>query len=251
MKPALQEGAASTGAFVDIHQHILYGLDDGAANRAEMRKMLLAAGENSVAVIIATPHIAPGIKPFSAEVCAARLAEARGMICEHRLPMEMHLGAEVLYTYQTPRFLSEHRIPSLAGSGKVLLEFSQNIDFAELENAVLMTLRCGYVPVLAHIERYDCLMHGKQKLCRLKQRAEVFCQVNCDSILRWGGCSANGTLRHVLKDGLVDFVASDAHHGFQRSCRMQAAYTALCKLVGKTAADRMTLNGMSLEPLFH
>ena len=249
MKPASAEAVTRMNAFIDIHQHILYGVDDGAANRAEMRKMLLTASANGVAVILATPHIAPGIQPFSADTFNERLEEARAMIREHRLPMEMHLGAEVLYTYQTPRFFCEHRIPTLAGTGKVLLEFPRKIDFLELESAVLMTLRCGYIPVLAHIERYECLMHGKQTLCRLKERAEVFCQVNCDSVLRWGGRSSNGTLRHMLEDGLIDFVASDAHHGLQRNCRMQAAYEALCKLVGETAADRMTLNGASLEVL--
>ena len=188
--------------------------------------MLLTARANGVSTVIATPHIAPGIKPFSIDAFSARLEEARGMIREHHLPMELHLGAEVLFTYQTPRFLSECRLPTLAGSGKLLLEFPQEIDFPKLESAVHMTLRCGYIPVLAHIERYGCLMHGVKNLCRLKEHAEVFYQVNCDSILRWGGCSANRTLRQMLDDGLIDFVASDAHHGLQRSCRMQAAYKA-------------------------
>ena len=234
-------------AFIDIHHHILYGVDDGPISKPDMQKMLTAAHEDGIRIIIATPHIAPGIRPYSVEVFEARIEEAKQICQACNLDMEVCIGAEVLYTYQTERYFAEHRVPTIAGSNKVLIEFPIRIPYIEVEQAIQATLRCGIVPILAHVERYRCLMYKKQNYYRLKEKFDLFYQINCDCLLCGGHYSTKRVVDNLLKDGLVDFVATDAHNPVQRGCNLQEAYGYLKRIVGVEYADRLTNNHVSLE----
>ena len=119
-------------AFVDIHHHLLFGLDDGPAVKADMERMLAVAWQEGVREIIATPHIAPGIKPFSAEIIRRRTDEAQQACVALGLSLRILPGAEVLYTYQAKRYLAQKRVPTLADTDKLLVEFFPDIRFAEL-----------------------------------------------------------------------------------------------------------------------
>ena len=124
-KPTNEEKVIN--AMIDIHHHLLYGLDDGPADVETMQQMLKVASGEGVHTLIATPHIAPGIKPFPLDVSYVRLSEAQN-ICD-TLALDIHVlpGAEILYTHQTARYLTEGRIPTLGGTNKVLIEFQENV----------------------------------------------------------------------------------------------------------------------------
>lgn len=234
-------------AFIDIHQHCLYGVDDGAATKLEMQNMLLAAHADGIRVILATPHIAPGIKPFSVELYKAQIEEADAFAKAKNLDLRVYSGAEILYGFQTRRFLSEHRLPTLADSGKVLLEFCLDVKYPEIENAVLTVLRTGHLPVLAHIERYPCLMQKARGLRLLKKQYDVSCQVNADSVLRNWNSVMSGAMKRAIADGTIDFVASDAHSPRSGAYAMQKAYAKLEQHFGADLADRLTGNHKTVE----
>ena len=222
---------------IDIHHHIIYGLDDGPADMETMRQMLKAAAHEGVHTVVATPHIAPGIQHFPMNTYYTRLLEAQELCDTMALDLRILAGAEIRYTHQTANSLAEGSIPTLGGTNKILLEFQGNVRFEAIEEAVQTVLRNAAVPVLAHIERYRHLIFPVRRAEALKEEFEVYYQINGESILK---PRVNRSIRRLLQHGMIDFVASDAHNCDKRRCRMQETYEKLISLVGREYADKLT-----------
>lgn len=229
-------------AFMDIHHHIIYGVDDGPKSCLEMFAMLKAAYEDGIRTIIATPHIAPGIKPFSREVLESKVTEARWYCEQNGFDMNIHLGSEIFYNDYAERLLVEQRIPTLAGSNKVLLEFPDKVSYEELERAINTTLRSGLIPVLAHIERYNRIIFSPKKLCQLKDKYQVFFQIDADCLLNERKYVTNKVMKSLLNKRVIDFVSTDAHDVEIRKCNMTCVYEKLKNMVGDRYADQLTGN---------
>ena len=233
--------------FIDIHHHILYGVDDGPQSYQEMLDMLRIAYEDGIKTIIATPHISPGIKPFQVDAFETKVAEARWFCELNGYDLDIHLGSEIYYNDYAERFLAERKIPTLAGSNKVLLEFAEHIGFDELERAIQTTLRCGLVPVLAHVERYHKIIFSPRKLEQLKEIYNPFLQIDADCLLHERKHMTNRVLKQLLRKGAIDFVSSDAHDTEKRRCNLSGAYTKLIDLVGEDCADQLTCNHCTIN----
>ena len=221
----------------DIHHHLLFGMDDGAQNPKEMYAMLHRAQENGIGRIVATPHVTPGIERFDQEHYDVALREAQAYSDEHRLGIEIYGGAEILYTTQTCRFLEDGRVPTMAGTEYVLVEFSPDIRYTKLHEALSELRRYGYLPIVAHVERYLCLLKHPARLQELKRELNVCYQVNCGTIIK----QRNFTTRHFLKKmmnwDLLDVIGTDAHHAANmRTCNMRDAWYALKREFGREYA---------------
>jgi protein-tyrosine phosphatase len=232
---------------IDIHHHIIYGLDDGPKDTDSMRRMLKAASLNGVRTLIATPHISPGIKHFPMNVYYDRLIEAQTACDTLHLNLRVLPGAEILYTQQTANHLAEGRIPTLGGSNKVLLEFPGSVRFETIKEAVQSVLRNATVPVLAHIERYRNLIFHARRMEALKEDYEVYYQINGESILNSHNYPVNRSIRRLLQHKMIDFVASDAHNCDKRPCNMQEAYEKLVAIAGREYADKLTGKQSAIE----
>lgn len=222
----------------DIHAHILYGIDDGPRTRTEMEAMLDAAYADGVTSIFTTPHVTPGIYPMKDELRNACLEEARAYCRGKHYGMELHAGAEVMYTPALERYAVEGRLPTLADSDRVLLEFVPDISYREMEGAVELLERTGYSPVIAHIERCEC-MYRRNNAYRLKERYKVLYQVNCSTVLDGRGWLKDRQLKMWFTDEIIDFVASDSHDTRRRPSRMRAAHAALGLEYRKSYADML------------
>ncbi len=226
--------------FTDIHHHLIYGLDDGPQQMQETAAMLKRAARDGTSAIIATPHVTPGIEPFSRELYFERVEEARRYCAEEALPLTLYTGAEILYTPLTAQLLREGSVPTLAETDFVLVEFMPNVRYEELEEAVQKLLRNGFLPVLAHIERYGCLTHSVRRAARLKRNYDVYFQINCTAAMGNGDFWARHCIDSLLRSGLIDFVASDAHNTSTRPTRMKQAYRALKEEVEPKYAASLT-----------
>ena len=229
---------------IDIHHHIIYGIDDGAQDTQTMRQMLKAAADQGVHTVIATPHIAPGIDNFPMTVFYNRLLEAQDLCASMALSLRVLPGAEVRYTHQTSTYLADGSIPTLGGSNKLLLEFTRKTKFKEIESAVQAVLRNRIVPVLAHIERYPHLISPLRRALMLKENYNVYYQVNTETIL---APRISRPIRKLLQLEMIDIVASDAHNVDKRPCQMKKAHEKLVSLVGRAYADKLTGNGQTAE----
>lgn len=234
-------------AFIDIHHHILYGVDDGPGSCLEMFNMIKAAYADGVRTIIATPHISLNVEPFRLESLKAKVNEAIWFCESNGYDLDIRLGSEILYTVYSERLLQERRIPTLAGSNKVLLEFPEKIGYEELEDAIFTTLRSGLIPILAHIERYHKIIFAPKKLFQLKEKHQVFFQIDADCILNERKYATYRAVKQLLSKGLIDYVASDAHDTDKRKCNMSAAYRKLVDMFDEEYADQLTCNHFSID----
>ena len=232
--------------FVDIHHHIIYGVDDGAQTVEDMQKMLVKAHKDGISTIVATPHVTPGVHHFNWERFDRHMETARAFLEDEGIDLKLYKGCEILYTEPTRHYLEDERIPSLAGTGNVLVEFSPDIKYAKIEEAIDQVLSAGYTPVIAHMERYDCLLKHPKQVDKLKDNFMVKLQVNCRTVIKSQGFWGNRFVKHVFDEELVDALGTDAHNTGVRCVCMKAAYQAIRRDYGAKYANRLT-NGSVLE----
>lgn len=223
---------------VDIHHHLLYGVDDGARTARDMLCMLTNAQAQGISHIIATPHAIPGEKEFPMERCRRHLAMVQEMCRENGFLMDIHLGAEIFYSESALRLLAEGRIPTLAGTKYVLVEFAPDVKFDELCQAARRLGNMGYQSIFAHVERYRCLRRMKH-LEQLHEEYQVLCQTNAHTVLRKQGFFERRWLRSAIESGLIDMAASDAHNVNGRRCRLGECYRELQDSFGEDIAQRL------------
>lgn len=225
--------------FVDMHHHLVYGVDDGAETFEGTEKMIRDAVENDVGVIITTPHITPGQEPFPYEEYQAHLEEIRQWLEKEKIELKLYTGAEVLYTSHTPRLLQEGRIPTMAGSQYVMLEFSPDEPYKAIFEAASRVASTGYVPILAHVERYLQIKKADQ-LEKIRRECNALFQMNNSTVVHKHGFFQDRWHRRLLTEGLIDFVSSDSHDLPGRKNRMRRAYDQLCGLLGEKKAKALT-----------
>lgn len=225
--------------FTDLHSHFVYGVDDGARTEADMQAMLDAACADGIVSLFATPHVTPGIHPFDYGRYNDNLALGREYCYTRGYPLKLYTGAEVLYNPAIHRHVLEQKLPTLAGSEHVLLEFMPEVSYQELDSALDLMDRGGYLPVLAHIERYECLFHGKNAE-KLKEKYDLRYQVNANTVLNEHGFFRTRQIRNWFKLELIDYVASDAHDLNRRPFKQKKAYYTLKRLYGERYARRLT-----------
>lgn len=225
--------------FRDIHAHFVYGVDDGAQTKEKMEAMLDMAHENGVTSLYATPHITPGVYPFDEALFAQHFEEAQAYCRQKGYPITLHAGAEIMYTPMIRRCAEEKMLPLLGDTEHILMEFVPDVSYREIEEAVSLMERSGYSVILAHIERYDCLYH-KKNAYRLREEHDVRFQVNCGTVIDRRGFLRDRCITKWFRDGLISYVASDAHGCTRRPCRMKQAYEVLCQRVGEECAARVT-----------
>lgn len=224
--------------FTDIHHHIVYGIDDdGPQTFEESVQMLWLAQRNGVKQIVATPHMKPGLQVFDEANYFKRL----GQLCQYaqKLNITIKPGAEVMYTEHTCLFLRQNRIPTLGNTNYVLVEFLPKVTFEKLLNSLKSIYDIGYTPVLAHLERYDCLRARSHRVYSLKHETNTLLQMNCETVLQKGFLSG-WWKRELLNNNLIDAVASDAHDTEIRSIRMREAYCWLETHISTQCAQRLT-----------
>lgn len=224
----------------DLHTHIIWGVDDGAATREETIAMLRREADDGVTDIFCTSHIAPGYQPFPAREYAERLAEARAWCVENLPGLRLHPGAEIFWTEHTLRMLDEGQVPTLAGTRWVLVEYNPDESEKNIVDSVRELTRHGYRVLIAHAERYAALRFKTQRLRALKEETGALVQMNGRTVY---GLKDRKLLRPwplvMLREGLVDRVASDAHNLDGRGPCMGEAYAWLVEHLGPEAADAL------------
>lgn len=225
--------------YSDIHSHFIYGVDDGAKTKEDMEAMLDAAHADGIASLFATSHVMPGVRYFDFDTYARHFEEACAYCGERGYEMTLYTGAEILYTPALQDYAVDHPLPTLAGSEYVLMEFVPDVTVEEITSALDLMERHNYTTVLAHIERYGCFNHGNTAQ-KMKGRYDVKYQVNCNTVLNKHGFLRTRRLQGWFQDGLVDFVASDAHDVRLRPYQMRKAYAELKQQYGEGYAAMLT-----------
>ncbi len=225
--------------FTDMHNHFVYGVDDGCADSDAMLKLLRALHEDGITTVIATSHITPGQRHFSLDDYQAHFEEAKALVEHENLQMQLYTGHEILYTDAASRYLREGKAMTLANSEYALIEFMPGEKYERLCEAAQKIRNAGYYPVFAHIERYACLSDIR-KIEELADRYGVRMQVNCSLFVRKQGLFRRHWIKTVMKNELIDYVSTDTHDMPGREPMMKKCYDVLIHEYGQTAADALT-----------
>ncbi|MBR1585179.1 MAG: hypothetical protein IJ662_06545 [Clostridia bacterium] len=224
--------------FTDIHTHCVYGVDDGAKTSQDMKDMLDLSYQQGVRKIYCTSHAEPGMRPFDLDTYQEHLNEGREYCWQQGYNLELVPGAELLYTPAMDAFIQQQKLITLGDSRRVLVEFVPDVAPHEIELMLDLMETNGYLPILAHIERYDC-MKGKFPF-QLKDNYDVQFQVNCRTVIESTGFIRRKRIEKWFKSGLIDYVATDMHNCDSRPPVMNKGYEALRKQYGRSDAERLT-----------
>ena len=197
-------------AIADIHCHILPYVDDGAEHMSEMEELLTAEVEQGVRRICFTPHLRTDMFQSSDEEVRRRFQQAKEYVEKVNLPVQLYLGRE---HYCDKRFLERLEAGELLtmGEGKsLLMEFSSRDDMDTICGYIRRAMEAGFQPLVAHVERYPATDLDPEQVRRLRDMSAKI-QVNAGSLLGREGLRQKRFSWKLLKLGLVDAVASDAH----------------------------------------
>lgn len=226
------------GSYIDIHSHILPGVDDGPESIEQTIRMLHMAISEGINTIIATPHYEPGGDNPSVD----ELERIRKQVEEEAFnisrKIKLYLGNEVYYGESAVSLLKAGEALTLAGSRYVLVEFPYGIDIKSMYQGMYNFLSHGYLPILAHVERYH---HIHRRPDVIEELVDMGCyiQMNCDSIV---GSLLNTEVsfnRRLIKNGLVHFIASDSHSDKMRVPMMQTAVNYMLKKFSEEAVNEL------------
>jgi protein-tyrosine phosphatase len=222
--------------YTDINRHVIWGVDDGAETKEETFRMLREAVADGIGTIICTPHITPGIYAFPEEKFQDNYSAANAWIKENDLPLKLYQGAEILFTDATPQMLRDKRIPSMAGSRYILVEFSPAEKMAVIMDALQQITATGYLPIIAHLERYSNIRTTDQ-VREIKERFQAMIQINARSLFRRQPLLRRRFFSGLFQEGLVDFIATDTHAAPGRESCMSKGMEALRRQFGAGTAD--------------
>ena len=196
---------------VDIHCHILPGVDDGAASMEESLAMVRLAAESGVRRIVATPHF-PGEEESMQmlPLVLSRFKALRHEVKKRNLPVSVYPGVEILCTPQTPNLARQGKLPTIGNSRYILTEFYFDETLEYMELMLDQLARWGYRPVVAHPERYEAVQKRPLVMQRWFGKGYIL-QLNKGSILGAFGTRAENAANDLLKRGLAHVIASDAH----------------------------------------
>ena len=200
----------------DIHCHSLPGVDDGARNMEESLWMLNKEYQEGVRHVILTPHFRYDMfEPHMNIVTRQFMQLRRAAMNIGDEGMRLYLGCELHSSMDMVECLKKGRRLTLAGSRYVLVEFSNGDEKNYIEERVRSLLMNGFIPIIAHVERYKATRNDIGFLTELKDMG-AHIQVNADTISGQDGFGAKTFARKVMKHGLLDFVGSDGHRKTER-----------------------------------
>lgn len=218
--------------FTDTHSHILFSVDDGAEDIEESLLMLEAEKREGARTVFLTPHFYEGEKNSS------HLAEKFELLRERareRVPeIELFLGNEIFCMYSPVKRVQSGEARSYAGGKYVLAEFSPSNEWGRIREHLVSFLREGYVPIVAHAERYPDFF--KTERIREAVGLGALIQINCDTFTSAGFFQMR-FLTSLLKEGLIFCVGTDAHNLTDRAPKMREAYRKVEKSAGQKIAD--------------
>ncbi|WP_294961476.1 CpsB/CapC family capsule biosynthesis tyrosine phosphatase [uncultured Flavobacterium sp.] len=207
-KPALKE--LLDGSFVDIHSHILPGIDDGAKNIAKSIELVSSLQNFGVSQIVTTPHIKHHVWNNSPEIIQSKLHETQKALQENKIKMPVHATAEYFIDSWFENHFKEEKLLTLKDN-YVLVEISYLSAPLNIYKTIFEIQLAGYIPVLAHPERYVFYHNKFSEYEKLKNAGCLF-QLNLLSAVEYYGSPIAKIADELLAKGMYTFCGTDVHH---------------------------------------
>jgi len=225
---------------IDLHCHILPGIDDGASDSSVSLAMAGAMAEQGVTDVACTPHILPGLYHNSGPAIREATQRLQDLLDQEGIPLRLTTGADV---HMCPDFISglrSGRLLTLADSRYVLVEPPHHTAPPQLEDFFFNLMVAGYVPILTHPERLSWVPSRYQIIKKLFQSG-VWMQITAGSFAGAFGRNALYWAERMLDEGCVHLIASDAHDAERRPPDLAAGRDLVAKRVGPEEAQHLVI----------
>ena len=224
---------------VDIHCHIIPGVDDGAKNKQEAIEMLMLQKEQGVVGIIATPHFRRGM--FTSDINEVNKSYRWLRVKAQELGIQLFLGRECYVDEQLPEFLNTHAGYTIGKSNYVLVEFSSAHNYYAIRKYMVELMGDGYQPIMAHIDRVPKLENDLEAVEELLAMG-IEIQVNAESILGKSGRKTKKWMMQLMKRDMIHYIASDSHNTLERVPNLGKCYKYVKRRLGREYARRIFYN---------
>lgn len=191
---------------IDVHAHILPGIDDGSRSMEESVEMLHMLAEQGFTAVIATPHSSRR-KQTDGLAELVRLVEEK--VREAHPGFSVFLGQEHWYDQELSGRLRSGAACTMAGSSYVLIEFAPSAAYSAIFQGVRRLTGAGYIPVLAHVERYGCL--EKEERIRELESCGCAIQMNYSSLKGHWYQAETRRCRRLVENGRIHLLGTDMH----------------------------------------
>lgn len=230
---------------VDMHTHILFEVDDGPKTIEGSMELIKEAVSKGVTHIIFTPHLIKSNRNLKPHKALGNFLILKEAVSEENINVELYLGNEVyIDPLEYKSIFFEDEFHTLAGSKYLLIEFNVKnppSNIGEICNEVTMH---GYIPIISHVERYE-ILHNNREMLRDILNTGALLQVNASNILNKETKEKSEFAHCLLKNELVNFVASDVHNNTDRRFYLDEAYDLVCKDYSTSYAEKI----FKLNPL--
>ena len=224
--------------FTDIHTHLLPGVDDGAQSTPQALHLLRLAWENGTRTVVLTPHYRGKFKKNTPDMLRRDFARLQEAVSAELPDMQLYLGQEIAYEIDAPEAMHQGMVLSMNGSQYALLEFRTGALRSQIINGVSETVCCGFIQIVAHIERYD-IARKEAELAEELLHMGALLQLNADSVLGANGFGVKRFCHRLLKEQMVHFIASDAHDPTRRPPLLRECFLRVYKKYGLDYAARL------------
>jgi len=225
---------------IDLHCHMLPGIDDGAPTLATSVAMARAAVADGIRVTACTSHIYPGLYENTAQVIRGARLALQAELKRLDIPLTLVDGADTHLVPEVLEGLRSGRIPTLNGSRYLLLEPPHHVAPQRFEESVFALQVAGYVPVITHPERLGWVGAHYAAFKRLAL-AGVWMQITAGAVTGAFGRTPKRFAEKMLDEGLVHILATDAHDLEQRPPVLSAGRDAAARRVGDIEAEHLVL----------
>ncbi len=226
---------------IDLHSHVLPGIDDGASDMEQALSMCRSAVENGITHMVATPHIQPGCydntKASIERVCLTLKHELK----VNNIPLELASAAEVHFDDKIITMHAKESLPFLGrweGEDVLLLEFPHtHVPFAA-DKLITWLLARGVRPLLAHPERNKDMNHNASLIHRYIEMGCLM-QVTAAALEGRFGARCLSCAEYMLQRNLITILATDTHNATRRPPNLKSAKCIVDKIVGAGVGDRL------------
>lgn len=223
---------------IDMHTHVLFGVDDGAGTIDDSLALIREEIEKGVNQIIMTPHYRKRHSDSGIDKIAENFKALKDCVKAENLKVKLFLGCEVYLDSDYYDTIWKEPIITLAGSDYILIEFSMTDTPANIPEICYEANLKGYMPIIAHVERYDVLYDNKQLIKDILNEGAYF-QVNASTVINKEGRGSHKFVNYLLKNELVSFVASDVHNKDSRAFYLGEAYSTVNKICSHNYAEKI------------
>lgn len=225
---------------IDLHCHMLPGIDDGPATLDVSLAMARCAVADGITVTACTPHIYPGLYENSKQSICAAIAEFRGHLADADIPLRLVEGADTHLAPDLVAQLKAGKVPTLNGSRYFLFEPPHHVAPPRIEDSVFALLVAGYVPVITHPERLTWL-EGHYSAFQRMVESGAWIQLTAGSLTGRFGKRPQYWAERILDEGLCHIIATDSHHIDRRPPLLAEAREAASKRLGRAEAENLVL----------